>query len=144
MKTDFLTIVAALAFAAIPGASANPSPLPMGVEITERDGVTLVREVKVVPLTISTDSLTTTSELKSDAESAFILAAVAPLVTEAAMVLSTEAAPGVEIIASLFVSQTERAARSGVCDRLKYQLRRLYRMLWLLMEKEWRYLLTLV
>lgn len=44
MKTDFLTI-ATLAFATISGVAANPASLPMGVEITERDGVTLVREV---------------------------------------------------------------------------------------------------
>ncbi|POR36801.1 Uncharacterized protein TPAR_03005 [Tolypocladium paradoxum] len=44
MKTNFLTI-AALAFATISGAAANLAGLPMGVEITERDGMTLVREV---------------------------------------------------------------------------------------------------
>ncbi|KND91879.1 hypothetical protein TOPH_03596 [Tolypocladium ophioglossoides CBS 100239] len=44
MKTNFLAI-AALAFATISGAAANPAGLPMGVEITERDGMTLVREV---------------------------------------------------------------------------------------------------
>lgn len=44
MKTNFLTI-AAVAFETISGAAVNPASLPMGIEITERDGMTLVREV---------------------------------------------------------------------------------------------------
>lgn len=44
MKTDFLTI-AALALANAFGAAANPASLPLGVEVTERDGMTIVREV---------------------------------------------------------------------------------------------------
>lgn len=44
MKISFQTI-AALAFATSRGAAANPASLPMGIEIVERDGVTLVREV---------------------------------------------------------------------------------------------------
>jgi hypothetical protein len=42
--TNFMAI-AALAFAIMSGAAANPASLPLGIEITERDGVTLVREV---------------------------------------------------------------------------------------------------
>lgn len=43
MKTNFLTITA-LAFASISSVLADPTNLPMGIEIIERDGVTLVRE----------------------------------------------------------------------------------------------------
>lgn len=43
MKTNVVTI-AALALATVSGVSASPSNLPMGVEIIEQDGVTLVRE----------------------------------------------------------------------------------------------------
>ncbi|EGX96247.1 hypothetical protein CCM_00902 [Cordyceps militaris CM01] len=44
MKVNFLTL-AAMALANIPGAAAAPADAPMGIEITERDGVTLIREV---------------------------------------------------------------------------------------------------
>jgi hypothetical protein len=44
MKTAFFSI-AALAFAAISGAAANPAPMGMSVDIFERDGVLEVREV---------------------------------------------------------------------------------------------------
>lgn len=52
MKTNFLSI-AVLAFATISGTAANPADKPMGVQVTERDGVTLVREVVryIFPLT---------------------------------------------------------------------------------------------
>lgn len=43
MKNNFLAT--AVALAAVSGAAANPAAAPMGVEITERDGVTLIREV---------------------------------------------------------------------------------------------------
>lgn len=44
MKTNVLA-TAVLAFVTISGAAANPASLPMGVEVIEQDGVTLVREV---------------------------------------------------------------------------------------------------
>lgn len=44
MKTNFLAI-AALAFATITGTAANSAGMPMGVQVEERDGITLVREV---------------------------------------------------------------------------------------------------
>ncbi|KAG6009206.1 hypothetical protein E4U21_003059 [Claviceps maximensis] len=48
MKTNFLTM-AGLAFAAVSGVAANIAALPMGVEVFERDGMTVVREVGVRP-----------------------------------------------------------------------------------------------
>ncbi|OAA53907.1 hypothetical protein SPI_09114 [Niveomyces insectorum RCEF 264] len=44
MKSNFLAI-AALAFAAVSGAAATPASLPMGIEVTEQNGTTVVREV---------------------------------------------------------------------------------------------------
>ncbi|KAF5012034.1 hypothetical protein FDECE_1893 [Fusarium decemcellulare] len=44
MKTAFLAVIA-LAFTAVTGAAANPASLPMGIDISERDGVLEVREV---------------------------------------------------------------------------------------------------
>ncbi|KAM3501149.1 hypothetical protein MY11210_009416 [Beauveria gryllotalpidicola] len=44
MISKILTVTT-FALAALFSVAANPSPLPMGVEITERDGMTFVREV---------------------------------------------------------------------------------------------------
>ncbi|KAM3529779.1 hypothetical protein MY4038_005230 [Beauveria bassiana] len=44
MMSKILTVTT-LALAVLFSVAANPSPLPMGVEITERDGMTFVREV---------------------------------------------------------------------------------------------------
>jgi hypothetical protein len=44
MKTAFFSITD-LAFAAISGTAANPAPMGMSVDISERDGVLEVREV---------------------------------------------------------------------------------------------------
>ncbi|KAL7619446.1 hypothetical protein AAE478_009985 [Parahypoxylon ruwenzoriense] len=44
MKATFVSL-ALSTLAAVGGAIAGPSPLPMGVEVFERDGVTHVREV---------------------------------------------------------------------------------------------------
>ncbi|KAH8719973.1 hypothetical protein HC256_000380 [Beauveria bassiana] len=39
--------VTTLALAVLFSVAANPSPLPMGVEMTKRDGMTFVREVLI-------------------------------------------------------------------------------------------------
>ncbi|KAJ3534250.1 hypothetical protein NM208_g7612 [Fusarium decemcellulare] len=44
MKTAFLAVIA-LEFTAVPGGAANSASLPMGIDISERDGVLEVREV---------------------------------------------------------------------------------------------------
>ena len=121
--------IATLAFAAISGAAANPASLPMGIEIIERDGVTLVREVvrytaflyhrnQWPQLTIPIDRHTSTLVWTCDAGSAFILAAAAQLAMAAAMLMSTEAALGVEITANPSAFRMARPARSGVSKHI--------------------------
>ncbi|KAJ4267549.1 hypothetical protein NW762_003656 [Fusarium torreyae] len=97
MKTAFFNI-AALAFATISGAVANPAPNGMAVDISERDGVLEIREVR----------------LAFNAESVFISVVAAPLETVAAMHRSMLVAVGVETTASLVVLEMDRLVSSGV------------------------------
>lgn len=114
MKVNFLTL-AAMALANIPGAAAAPADAPMGIEITERDGVTLIREVvcskpqlrpahnkrSMVPQRFNRlRSLMGASVSTRDAGSVSISVTAAPLAMEAAMHLNTEAALGAATTAS--------------------------------------------
>lgn len=133
MKTNFLT-TAAVAFATISGAAANPASLSMGIEITERDGMTLVREVvcyaahihhlpwKAVLLTRSIYSLTNALDCTSDAGSVFILASAAPLATETVIIMSMEAALGVEVAANPSAFLMGKRVRSGVSKRTRLNI----------------------
>jgi hypothetical protein len=117
MKTAFFNI-AALAFTAISGTIANPAPNGMAVDISERDGVLEVREV-VSRLTFRAgefiiDVQSPVPRLAFNAESVFISVVAAPLVMEAAMLLSMLVVAGVEITASLDVLVMDRLVSSGV------------------------------
>ncbi|EMR66989.1 hypothetical protein UCREL1_6016 [Eutypa lata UCREL1] len=93
MKSNLLTIAIAT-ITALSRVGASTANLPMGVEIMERDGRTLVREVI------------------SDAGNAFISVTVAQLEMEVAMAMSMEAALGVATIANLSVFRMENHQRN--------------------------------
>lgn len=73
-------------------------------------------------LTESTYSLTNILDCTSDAGSVFILATAAPLATETVIIMSMEAALGVEITANPSAFLMGKRVRSGVSKRTRLNI----------------------